>query len=114
MKPGDHPNFAISFSELGDLESDPDLDFAAIDERRELDALESRERFIRLALKGGYRRQEIADALGVSRFTLRREINRFSRPIRHCKGCGRPLPRGSTARKEFCDKSTCRVRAWRA
>jgi hypothetical protein len=117
MKPGSHPNIAIPFSELGELpdnESDPDSEFEEMADRLELDAHAPRERFIRLALDRGYRQKEVASLLDISRFALRREINRLSRPARECRECGRPLPREATARREFCDdKSTCRVRAWR-
>jgi hypothetical protein len=74
---------------------------------------EKRARFVYRAGDLGYTFGEIAARLGVSRWALRRELNRVDREyervvVRVCECCGQPLPLFTTARRRFCD-DYCRV-----
>jgi len=66
---------------------------------------------------GAHTREEIAAMLGMSRFALRRLIERRTRmrwsPARQCELCGEPIPWEATERRRFCPGSKCRAKAWR-
>ena len=64
----------------------------------------------------GLRVTEIASALSLSRYAIRRRLDHIKRfymgPPRRCTECRKPLPRDSTSRRRYCTPA-CSMRAGR-
>jgi|SRR5579859_6589313 len=81
-----------------------------------VEELGEEDRHMLLLLARGLNQTEVAAAMSLSRFTVRRRLRRigasYSGSPRKCAACPKPLPRSATVRRKFCS-SACSMRAAR-